>query len=260
MVDRPDLGEEPLLILLGILESEKEMVRNLTQKPTKVYYGCNVNHGFSYDLDLEPLGKSLYSLPNNVELSKCPSFVKHTKNMYLLRCPYDTEVWKGKEGWSWGISLSDKNEKGEVINKILVIQEEKEFLPHVQLYNNYFLRLIAENTCNLTVLPPYLHHNKLYGVSGEFDISKWFRTIPSATVAYPFTLKRGEPLLYLKFDRAVDLQRVGIPDVGNNIEYTCLNYKNNSPRTGLEKLYDKFTRSGANKVLLKAIKDYNGIK
>lgn len=227
---------------------------------TKVYYGTIEGHPLGLSLDLEPVQKSLHDLPYNKDLSKCPSFNNYIQNVYVLRTPTRVKVEKmgehadGHGVWGHSVEIDDHGKK-----KWQYIGDNTETPDHVQILNNFYLRLLAEDTCNIELLPPFLHHNKLYGVAGVMDISKWFRTLSATTIPYEFELEAGEPLVYVKFDRPVDLQHVVMPMESDIVEQACLGQKSITPKMGLKRLYDLFTRTNRHKFLLNKIKQHNGI-
>lgn len=221
-------------------------------KNTRLFYGAPVGHSFGMGLKLESLHKDLMRMRPDTALYQCPSFLDYIKNMYLVRSPANLLVKKHNDLWVVLLRTSDG----------LIKIDDDEHNPNVtQIMNDRWLRMISEDDCNVEILPPFLHkQDKFYGVAGKMNVHKWFRTVSVATISHEFEVNEGDPLVYLKFDRTVKPVLVTMPPIADDIENVNLGIKGLLPMKPLKKLYNMFTSTKRNKLLIDAIKEYNNIQ
>ena len=113
--------------------------------------------------------------------------------------------------------------------------------------------------------PPYLHNTSAgktaYVPTGEFDISKWFRSVNPTFILWEgqteIQLTENEPLFYMEFmtDKKVILKQFEANDEIRTLGRETGRLKQVFPMLELTDLYNRFTRSNRHKRLLKLIKE-----
>lgn len=216
---------------------------------TTVYYGSEVASPLAFLLKLEPLHKDLVSHHRNItpHYFKCPSAIEYTKNTYVVKAPFDIRVDQVSNDMF--VASTPVNEE----NRMNVGEGQGGIL---QLLSEGFLSMFAEDPCEVEVSPPYLHHSMFYGVAGKLDIGRWFRGISFATFfSGPMLIKKGEAMLYVRFDRPVNLKRVAFGNDVLAIMQSCVDLKLFKKSTPLEELYEMFEQSGKRDKLIKLLRD-----
>lgn len=129
---------------------------------------------------------------------------------------------------------------------------------------DYAWLFFTEDDIELAIYPPYLHntttvkHGALH--AGSFNISKWIRPIvPQYTLwknVNTFEVKADEPVMYLDFktDNKVHLQHFELTPQIYEITQGSVSFKDLKPKTPMQELYNRFTRSNRDKRLLQLIK------
>jgi hypothetical protein len=143
-------------------------------------------------------------------------------------------------------------------------------LPRPAAYNgqhtitiDYAWLFFTEDDIEIAQYPPYLHNPTAikYGTvhAGAFNISKWFRPIVAQYTLWKnvntFEIKSGEPMMYLDFktNNKVELKRFELTPEIAEIAGGSFDFKSLLPKTPMEELYRRFTRSKRNKRLLQLI-------
>ena len=187
----------------------------------------------------------------------CKSFLEYTKNMYLMKNPFDLNI------------RIEKNKVLNFGNKKLDPMLQTRLLQVENAYNfNYTPSYIffSEQSLEMEILSPFMHKNTFckngYIYPGVFNINGWFRPVNAALQFYDNSDKtivslKGDPVMYIKFltDEPVRLKRFTTNQELKDIMLTATTYKRYDPNRSLNYLYDKFTRSGLQKKTLKLIKE-----
>lgn len=222
---------------------------------TVVYYGSSQGHYLEMSLPKpEPLFKSLkkHFKENNMEgVLKCPSLVASTHNTYALNAPVDLKIVVKESGTA---------------HTFVVIHGEEDFKLGqwkttegkniAQWLGDGYVTFFAEKSTFATMTPPYHHSNKIYGISGTFNIGEWFRSLSFASrYSEPILIKAGEPMAYIKFDKAVELKRVTMTDELEKHIRACLDFKAAHRNKALSYAYEKFVQSKKRDRVLKLLKE-----
>lgn len=212
---------------------------------------------------LEPLLKSIRDVweknSETVDLFKCPAFTEHFKNYYVVRCPYDLELFYDKTGRP---RLKLPSPQFEMDHNLHTVNRKsgKISTDIIQLFSGAgTLYFFAEESCQVTVHTPFYHNNtKLVGAS--FDIGKWFRPIHPAILNFKkekMSFKRGDALMYISFP-----SEIKVNFIRTEIDHPILTLSNATTGikwalnyTPLAKVYEHFTRSGLRKKLLKKLEE-----
>lgn len=187
----------------------------------------------------------------------CKSFLQYTKNMYLMKNPFDLNIRIEKNK-----ILNFGNKKIDPFLQTRLLQVEN-------AYNfNYTPSYIffSEQSLEMEILSPFMHKNTFckngYIYPGVFNINGWFRPVNAALQFYDNTDKtivslKGDPIMYIKFltDEPIKLKRFTVNEELQNIINTTTMYKRYDPNRSLPYLYEKFKRSGLEKKTLKLIKE-----
>lgn len=216
------------------------MFRNrvgIEDKKPIVYYGGVVGSPYGIHTEIKDLLLDFKSnFPDKDEsYIRCPSFTSWTKDKLVIKSMVDYDVYED------------------------AIQPDSKIYAQ-WLQGEFFF--FADKTVNITTYPPFLERTDIQGVVGQFDASKWFRSVNPASTLIDgrLNIKQGQSLLYVGFDRPVDLVRVTFPEDALQITSGAMAYKQVGMKNRtLSKLYKNFTQSRANKILIKKIKDFNDL-
>lgn len=220
-----------------------------------VYWGIVSNFANHSLLDLEPkpLLKNLainQADSNNTYLS-CPAVRDRHKNTFFSTIPFDMYIEFGSDGF---------------------ISNKPEIYPRESAYKNSYSfelevqRIFFCETSQIMEAGPAFLHNTSYAQyghapSGAFDIGKWFRpSSPNFQLwegVTKFTAKEGEPHLYYNFpsDDKIELKQFYFTDKLNEFMWGNIKHKGYVQNQSLSKIYERFSRSGQKKLILKEIKN-----
>jgi hypothetical protein len=183
--------------------------------------------------------KYFLDLKKEQEYVKCPAFIDYLKNAFIIKCPYDIHI---------------KVENGQVTTNVF----DQQFFDL-----NIVSKFQSDGSCILQLMPRYLfitdHKNPIKIIStevpligiknnfriipGQFDITKWVRTInycievPDNTT---LILTRGEPLFMVKFDceETVSLNLGVLTNDIQELTYGLVSVKKTVPNMSLKNLYE----------------------
>jgi hypothetical protein len=187
----------------------------------------------------------------------CRSFLQYTKNMYLMKNPFNINVRIEK---SKIFNFGDRSLDNLYLNRVMQTTNG-----HNLNYEPGYI-FFSETPLEIEVLSPFMHKSNFckngYIVPGSYDISKWFRPVNPALQLYDNSDKevqsdKGDPLMYINFktNENVRLKRFNITQEIENIMYATTAYKKYDSNRSLSYLYDKFIQSGLNKKTLRLIKE-----
>ncbi len=223
-----------------------------------IYYGPRFDHAFNlFWSELEPLAKSLknYNAENNRSyIMGCPSYAQEMKNKYVINAPFDIRIVPSIDrGQPPSVVLSsglDNQQIGAGTNydsrPDFFIEELAQFL------SDGFYLFFADKSVTLKMTPPFLHHNKIFGIGGSMDIGSWFRGLSFASfVVDEVTIRAGEPLAYIEFDSEEKHNLVPImwPQESLAYKHQCLAYKMGTAGSSLNQMYKRFKARGLIKKL-----------
>lgn len=235
-----------------------------------IYYGPQITHPLRPIWEpLEPLSKSIKSFHKDIDqetLGKCPSFAEHVKKTYVIKCPCDGAMYRNQEpnkSPKWIAKFSTPMDIGMGNRKLSSTPEDERFDESMsQILNDNFYLFFADKSVKIRMTPPYLHHGKVFGVAGDYDIGKWFRplsiaTFCDATVDNPIFFKKGDPLAYVSFDtqEKYKLIEVDWPEKVFSFVKICTDYKQMVQFQPLRNVYDFFVRNGWRRHILAMAKE-----
>jgi hypothetical protein len=123
----------------------------------------------------------------------------------------------------------------------------------------------SEDDISIQLTPPYFHKTKAseYAtvLSGEFNISKWFRPIiPTFSLwksSKELVLSEEDPLAYVNFitDKKVVLQEFKETTKIKSIMHECVLMKDRFPNLPLSENYNRFVLNKKHKALIEEIKN-----
>ena len=202
-----------------------------------------IHHTQLMGIPPERLINNLKSLPTwrdtlHGDILKCPAAVDHIRNTYVIKSPCD-ELFV-REG-----------------DRIRNENVEYDANTYLQFQNTISYCFFSESPVMMTVTPPYYHKGVLPGSSACLDISKWFRPVSANILAEDYKtipIKEGQPIMYVFFDKAVELKQFSINQELVSMSNVTVNLKHYLPNKSLKELYNMFTRNRMNKRVLKEIK------
>jgi hypothetical protein len=183
---------------------------------------------------------------------KCPSFVAQLKNTYYITSPFDFTLRKvGEDHWS---ATNDRPKTASIQQYFDVGMPESKTIQGSICMNfgiqYYFLN--KKDNVIMEVFDPPLVHLPLTNVTGQFNISKWFRPTNFTFFLDPgvtsVSFKRGQPLYAVKFNtsKTVKLSRIDDLDRKNRLleeQMKATAIKDFYPGLKLEEMYDLFKQS-----------------
>lgn len=227
-----------------------------------VYYGPVINHPLILGWEpLDPLIKNLKSFHTEKTdmIMGCPSYAAITSNSYVVKAPCDLsiEIKRSEEGVWPHVYLSGGRNSTEKINVGMITYDTggpNAFQPLeniCQFLQDSFILMFADAPLELEITPPFLHHGKIFGIAGSFDIGQWFRPISFSTFCFEDTvIKKGEPIAYIKFKEKINLKEVRWPIGCQEYISASLNYKFLVKKQSLAKMYERFKVSKLKKSIL----------
>ena len=197
------------------------------------------------------------NIDNMGSMFSCRSFLQYTKNMYVMKNPFDINVRVEK---SKVFNLGNRELDKLFMNRVVQIENVYNFN-----YTPGYL-FFAEESVEIEILSPFMHKSNFckngYIVPGSYDISKWFRPVNPALQFYDNSDKvilseKNDPLMYINFrtHENVKLRKFMVTPEMEDIIYAATTYKRYDPNRSLSYLYDKFVRAGMNRRILKLIKE-----
>lgn len=201
--------------------------------------------------DIESLHKNLASKINSKNNKSsymaCVSYHEYFKNTYVLKHPYTTEwQYHANDNILFNLRLNDS----AFIDSYLV---------------DYDLQWIffSEDDVELETTPAFFHQKESdkYGhiLAGSFNISKWFRPISLSWQLWEnlqeLKFKEDDAIAYLKFKtkNKIKLVRFEMTPKLEEIANGCSDVKQVIPNLTLTELYERFTKSNRNKIIMQEI-------
>ncbi len=187
---------------------------------------------------------------------KCPSLLKELSSTYVIKSPVDyTFTWTGD-------SLSSTSLDQDFFNRAFYVRDLKSGM----LSFNFRIIFLADSPTNLIITGAHFSNNNFTNnvriFPGSFDVSKWFRpvdfTFQVKDKNKPIEIKRGDHLMYVKFDteNAFNLKKFYMTEEIDGYAAKCMDVKHFLPGKPLNFLYDIFTKkSNFNKKVLKLVKE-----
>ena len=194
------------------------------------------------------LSKKINSANNKSSYMACVSYHDYLKNTYILKHPYTTEWQYATNGSNDLFNLRLKD--SAFMNSYLV---------------DYDLQWIffSEDDVELETTPAFFHQKESdkYGhiVAGSFNISKWFRPISLSWQLWEnvqeIKFKEDDAIAYLKFKtkNKIKLVRFEMTPKLEEIATGCSDVKQILPNLTLTELYERFTKSNRNKIIMREI-------
>jgi hypothetical protein len=183
---------------------------------------------------------------------KCPSFIAQMKNTYYITSPIDFTLRKvGEDHWS---ATNDRPKTASIQQYFDVGMPESKTINGSVCMNfgiQYYFVNKKDNVV-MEVFDPPLVHLPLTNVTGQFNISKWFRPTNFTFFLDPgittVSFKRGQPLYAVRFNTNKTVKLSKIHDLERRdrllqeqMKATAL--KDFYPGLKLEEMYDMFKHS-----------------
>ena len=188
---------------------------------------------------------------------RCPAAVNYLKNIYVVRSPTNFKIEYNHEK-----NIYQDTSIPENVQACLFPNHVKGDECLMQL-NFPQYTLFSEQTCYVTLLPPFMHKstiNNFSFVPGTFDVSKWFRPIHLALYnpeKNNICIRRDEPIFYMRIETQdkVNLQEYNFTEACHTYSQQCSSLREINQGMSLKWYYKRFTLRRANKKIIKEIKD-----
>ena len=192
------------------------------------------------------------------DIFQCPAFKRSLVNTFVYKSPYDVTI------------TYDENKRYELILPDRSLHDDHAASPideKTGIEDNHTLQLFtgksnkflfANSSCEITIESPHFHNKDYCFLSGSFNIGRWFRPVHPAILNFDqkdISIKRGDPLLYIKFPRDVkiEIRRTYLGPISFNLAMGCGGYKMYEKKAPFEKLYKYFDQMANKKGLLKEL-------
>lgn len=172
--------------------------------------------------------------------ARCPGFLNSIKNAFVIRAPYDISF-----------TVDVENKRVAVINapdnirlRNRIEESPRDNNPVISIMVKYVF--VVDTDVIMEVLPPFLEQELPFRVvPGRFNIGKWVRPTEYAFEVMKsgsYTIKRGQPLFYVRFTTndetdIVKLSRVDYTKEFHSHVMQCTELKTYVPKLPLEKSY-----------------------
>jgi hypothetical protein len=187
------------------------------------------------------------------EYQACTALHELAKNIFVLKCPFDANVELEEDG-----RIKSTNRPGWFIERNSTINENK--CVDIDLSYLFF----CDESLDMSFTPPYMHktqqHKYGFIASVKYNIGYWFRPTISVFQLWDnineIKINENEPFAYLHFhtNKKIKLKEFKLTSEVLNLTNTCVRHKYIIPFQSLEKLYDRFVRTGMRKRVLAEIK------
>lgn len=223
-----------------------------------IYYGPRFDHPFNLMWGkIKPLAKSLkdYNVENNRSyIMACPSYAQELKNKYVIESPFDIRLVPSiDEGQPPNVVLDSGLDNQQIGTGTQYDSRPDFFIEELaQFLSDGFYLFFADKSVTLKMTPPFLHHNKIFGIGGSMDIGSWFRSLSFASfVVDEVIIKAGEPLAYIEFgsEEKYNLIPIVWPQESFVYKHQCLSYKVGTAGSSLSQMYKRFKARGISKKL-----------
>jgi len=202
--------------------------------------------------DIESIRKNLASKVNSANNKSsymaCVSYHEYFKNTYLLKHPYTTE-------WHY-----DTNGSNDLFN--LRLNDSAFMNSYLVDYDLQWI-FFSEDDVELETTPAFFHQKESdkygYILAGSFNISKWFRPVSLSWQLWEnvneIKFKEDDVIAYLKFKtkNKIKLQKFELTPKLEEIINGCTSVKQILPNLPLSELYERFTKSNRNKIIMREI-------
>ena len=215
---------------------------------------------------LEPLLTNLRKMWNEANVPKrhvddifqCPAFQRSLTNTFVYKSPYDLSItYDENKRYKLSIPsrLLDDDHTARPVDEKTGIEDNHIIQIFTSKANKFFF---ADSSCDINIESPSFHNTSYCFLSGSFNIGKWFRPIHPAILNFgqkDIHIKRGDPLLYLKFpkDVKIEIRRTYLGPIAYNLSMGCGGYKTYDKKAPFEKLYKYFEQMANKKGLLKEL-------
>ena len=197
------------------------------------------------------------------EVSRCPSIVDDTKNVFVIKSPMDMKINIDEAKSRVNIEIQSP----DFAQLFLGNPQGKWGLHQVGALGYLFF---AEKSLMINQLPAYYDNNdytdKTNTITASFDVGNWF--MPAGKPVFQIKkdvvsidIKEGDALLYVKFNTTEKIKLIEFDDVEFNQlaerspEYMCGTLKDHSENIiSLQKCYDYFNRFKMKRRIMKLIK------
>jgi len=227
-----------------------------------VYVGGQRNQqcGDLISLELEPLLpmlKTLYKDTPCADVLTCYAFLEQAKNTFVFKAPFDLDVRYTNDERIF--CIDNINLTQEDFNDTVLMRTPQ----LLQLFTGFGFAFFTDKSTVMSLHKASHHVSDKFNfplMGGSFDISSWFRHVHPAVInteQKDFSLKRGDPLMYIKFHtkNTVELKPFHMTEELQRIACSSNKVAVFSPKKPLSSLYKMFNRTRAKNIILKTIKE-----
>jgi hypothetical protein len=184
----------------------------------------------------------------------CSAMHTFGENLFILKSPIEAEIYFDENG---NIDRSTRNNH-------FFIERESSFENSKCFDFDLQYLFFSEENMNITLTPAYMHkalhndHGFLLG--GQFDISSWFRAIPTIFQSWEgknnFKVGFNDPLSYVHFDtnKKIEFKQFRLNEELTKQVQACSKFQNLLRFQPMNKLYARFKNAGMKEMVLNEIK------
>lgn len=200
-------------------------------------------------LVLKEVAENYKSFPQFQRLMRCPSFRDSLANTFVLKSPITFDL-----RWNEASKL-EQHWRADNGGKLF----SDGLYPHIELFTDNQPIFIADKPVTMKVLPPSMHEDapRYPFLGGQFDIHKWYRPVHPTFLMHrgdELSLKRGQALMYVQFDKRVRLKRFRYSEEFDSELEKIVEARKHIPIAKMQDLYDFFALSKRKRFLLNEVK------
>lgn len=226
--------------------------------------GESTKQNFGFDLTLQKpelvttyLNKTSFFKSDSAKMySRCPGYAEYFKNTYVIRSPSELNLVHSIEDQTPNISCKQSQYFYDNNLEIKAYEKEQQV---VQL--NWFWWFFTAENVEIQQLPPFFGGEKLNSkatfLSGQMNISKWFRAIQPAFIMNEknIDISIGDPLFFIKFNTSekINFKHFNMTSSIKEYSNSCVGFKRTKENMSLKRLYALFANRNYNKKIISEI-------
>lgn len=179
------------------------------------------------------LSKHMVAERKGIVFMKCPAHTDFLKNTFIFHAPFDITINIDVDIETGNGKIVCDNLSQEVFDTIIdtrfLFDDNRGISEYPLLGIDWLLTFQSNESTMIQLLPAFFHYNdfteKTTIVPGEFDISKWTRSVEIAfEVKKPkasIEIKKGDALAYFKFYSNEPIKLVEQPNPWDDAKVCC---------------------------------------
>ena len=179
------------------------------------------------------LSKHMIAGRKGIVFMKCPAHTDFLKNTFIFHAPFDITINIDVDSETGNGKIFCDNLSQEVFDTIIdtrfLFDDNRGISEYPLLGIDWLLTFQSDESTMIQLLPAFFHYNdfteKTTIIPGEFDISKWTRSVEIAfevkNSKAKIEIKKGDALAYFKFYSDEQIKLVEQPQPWDDAKVCC---------------------------------------